>query len=42
MADYKQRIRADHPEAYPKDPLNHLSRHSRTRAEFGGACRSER
>lgn len=42
MADYRQRIRADHPDACSTDLLNNLSRHPRTRAEYGDACRSER
>ncbi|GAA3693093.1 Fic family protein [Sphingomonas cynarae] len=34
MADYKQRIRADHPKVYSQDLLNNLFRHPYTRIEY--------
>ncbi|TCS09971.1 Fic family protein [Caulobacter sp. BK020] len=34
MADYKQRLRADHPRLYSQDLLNNLFRHPYTRIEF--------
>jgi len=41
MADYRQRIRFDHPEVYPRIS-NDLSRDPRTRIEHGDACRAKR
>lgn len=34
MADYKQRIRAEHPKIYSQDLLNNLFRHPYTRVEY--------
>ncbi|KQN92736.1 hypothetical protein ASE95_08710 [Sphingomonas sp. Leaf231] len=34
MADYKQRIRADHPKGYSQDLLNELFRHPYTRIKY--------
>lgn len=34
MADYKQRIRAEHPKIYSQDLLNNLFRHPYTRIEY--------
>ncbi len=34
MADYKHRIRADHPKVYSQDLLNNLFRHPYTRIEY--------
>lgn len=34
MAEYKQRIRADHPKIYSQDLLNNLFRHPYTRIEY--------
>jgi Fic family protein len=34
MAEYKQRMRAEHPKLYSQDLLNNLFRHPYTRIEF--------
>lgn len=34
MADYKQRLRADHPEVYSQDLLNTLFRHAYARIDY--------
>lgn len=34
MADYKQRIRADHPKVYSQDLINNLFRYPYTRIEY--------
>ena len=34
MADYKQRIRADHPKVYSQDLLNNMFRHPYTRIDY--------